>query len=368
MKVLHISSPKTWRGGEQQLIYLVEELKELGIDQVVMCPFNSEVHRYCLKHHLNHVTYFKRFSANPMVAYRVNHVCSREKIDLIHVHDSHAHNFAILSAVLTKNKLPIVVSRRVDFPVQDTSMSHFKYNHAQINRLICVSKAIKEVMEPSINDKSKLAVVHSGVDARRFKGVVSDGRLREEFNIPADYVLIGNVSALAPHKDYPTFIATAKSLIQGGLKAKFLAVGEGPSRKEVIQAIKDSEMEEHIILCGFREDIPVVLRELDLFLMTSTTEGLGTSLIDALASELPIVATNAGGVGEIIQNQVNGMLCKVGSVDQLAGAVRILLSDQEMQQRFKASGLETLANFAKSLTAQKTLDIYKEDISSESAE
>lgn len=368
MKVLHISSPKTWRGGEQQLIYLVEELKLLGVEQVVMCPFNSAVHKYCLKHHLNHVTYFKRFSANPMVAYRVNHVCSRERIDLIHVHDSHAHNFAILSAVLTKNDLPIIVSRRVDFPIQDTSMSHFKYNHSQIKRIVCVSKAILEVMQPSITDQDKLVVVHSGIDPEKFKGVTGQGRLRKEYDIPDDYALIGNVAALAPHKDYPTFIRTAKSLIDSGFKAKFLAIGEGPSRKEVENLITELGLDEHIILTGFRDDIPVVLRELDLFLMTSTTEGLGTSLIDALASEVPIVATNAGGVSEIVEHKENGILCDVGAEDQLVDAIKILLSDKEMQQRFREQGLKTVMNFTKTLTAKKTLDIYNEVMSESSSE
>ena len=364
MRVLHISSPKTWRGGEQQLIYLAEELKKLGVEQVIMCPFNSQVHKYCLKNHLSHVTYFKGFSANPMVAFRVSHVCSRERIDLIHVHDSHAHNFAVLSAVLTKNERPIVVSRRVDFAIQGSSMALFKYNHPNIRKVVCVSGAIRDVMLGFIEDKSKLEVVHSGIDLSRFEGVVSNGKLRSEYQIPADYAIIGNVSALAPHKDYQTFVDTAKILVAKGLKAKFIAIGEGPSRKEIEEYIDRQGMQGHISLTGFRRDVPALLKELDLFLITSKTEGLGTSILDALASEVPVVATKAGGIVEVIEHEVCGLLCEVQEPNQLAESVNRMLSDAALRSTCIAGGMKKVKKFSKSETAKKSFAIYEEVLSS----
>ncbi len=364
MKVLHITSPKTWRGGEQQLTYLVEELKSQGLDQVVMCPFNSAVHRYCLKKHFNHVTYFKGFSANPMVAFRVYHLCKRERIDLIHVHDSHAHNFAILAAVLTNNDVPIVVSRRVDFPVTDSTLSSYKYNHAHIARIICVSQAILEVMRPSIEDESKLCVVHSGIDLDRFKNVRKQDLLREEFNLDADTKIIGNVAALAPHKDYPTFIRTAKALINDGVKAHFFGIGEGPSRKEVERCIEEEGMEEHITLTGFRDNVVDLLSSLDLFLITSKTEGLGTSILDALASGTPVVATEAGGIVEIIRSGENGLLAPTEDPQAVAAQVKRLLDDEALRAKCVAEGTKTVEAFSKEQMAKRTREIYAEVLSS----
>lgn len=364
MRVLHISSPKTWRGGEQQLMYLVDELSKMGVWQVVMCPFNSEVHKYCLKHHINHVTYYKRFSANPMVAFRVSHVCKREQIEMIHVHDSHAHNFAVLSSVLTNNELPIVVSRRVDFPVQGTAVSAFKYNHPRIKRIICVSHAIRDIMDEFIEEKSKLCVVHSGVNLEKFNRETGR-KLRDEFEISDDHLLIGNVAALAPHKDYPTFVRTAKRLIDAGLKVKFLAIGEGPSRKEAENAITEHQMEDHVILTGFRNDIIEVLPELDMFLITSKTEGLGTSILDALVAGVPVVATNAGGIGEIITHEKNGLLCPVGDDEALAAAVQRMSADKALQERFIQEGKAVAETFSKTETARKTKAIYEEVLSSD---
>jgi L-malate glycosyltransferase len=358
MRVLHISSPKTWRGGEQQLIYLVEELKALGVWQMVMCPFNSSVHKYCLKNHLNHVTYFKGFSANPMVAFRVSHICQKDKIDLLHVHDSHAHNFAVLSAVLTNNTLPIIVSRRVDFPITGGPLSSFKYNHPRIIKIICVSNAIKDIMLADVQDKSKLEVVHSGIDLSKFS-IKKTNVLREEYGLDSEILLIGNVAALAPHKDYPTFVRTAKRVIESGINAKFFAIGEGPSRKLVELAIAENGMENHIILTGFRDDIPTILPELDIFLITSSTEGLGTSVIDAQAAGVPVVATAAGGIIEIIQNEKNGLVAPVENDELLAEAVIKLAKDPALRLEYSDAGKEKSKEFSKSITAKKTLAIYE---------
>lgn len=358
MRILHITSPKTWRGGEQQLLYLAEELKALGFYQVVMCPFNSEVHQYCLKKHVNHVTYYKGFSANPMVAFRVSQTCKRENIDMIHVHDSHAHNFAVLSAVLTGLDLPIIVSRRVDFPVSDSGMSSYKYNHPQIAKIICVSNAIKEVMMPSIADHRKLTVVHSGIDLDKFKKKKLHDVLRKEFDVPDDYLLIGNVAALAPHKDYATFLRTAKRLVDAGIKAKFFAIGEGNCRREVMEQIAELGLKNEVHLTGFRGDIVEVLPELDIFLITSETEGLGTSILDALAAGVPVVATKAGGIIEIIEDQKTGLLADVKDDEALAKAVTQLAENQELRAKYISAGKEKVKQFAKSETAKKTIEVY----------
>jgi L-malate glycosyltransferase len=356
---MHISSPKTWRGGEQQLIYLMEELIALGVWQIVLCPFNSMVHKYCLKNHLNHVTYFKGFSANPMVAFRVSHICKREAIDLIHVHDSHSHNFAVLSSVLSKNEVPIIVSRRVDFPIHSGALSMFKYNHPRIARILCVSAAIMEVMKPFIDDKTKLEVVHSGIDLEKFNDVKEEVNLRSEFGIGDMTTLIGNVSALAPHKDYQTFIAVAKRVIESGKDVKFLAIGDGPLRKEVKQWIEEADMSEHIIMTGFRKDIPSVLPQLDVFLITSETEGLGTSILDAQAAGVPVVATKAGGIVEIIRHNENGMLAGVKDVESLAENVLHYLANPEIGAQHAENGKKNVERFSKQMTAKRTKEVYE---------
>ncbi len=359
MRVLHISSPKTWRGGEQQLMYLVEELNKVGVWQIVMCPFSSLVHKYCLKNRINHVTFFKSFSANPMVAFRVSHICKRENLDLIHVHDSHAHNFAILNAILSNNQLPIIVSRRVDFPIQGGPLSMFKYNHARISKILCVSSAIKDVMTPFIEDSTKLEVVYSGVDLKKFDRDEAPPSLRQELGITEDVLLIGNVAALAPHKDYPTFVRTAKRVIESGVKVQFLAIGDGPSRRLVEEYIAELEMENHIKLLGFREDIIDVLPQLDIFLITSETEGLGTSILDAQVVGVPIVATMAGGIVEVVQHEVNGLTADVADDGKLAEQVLRFVNALPLRVKMALAAKESVKKFSKTETAKRTKEVYE---------
>jgi len=359
MRVLHISSPKTWRGGEQQLMYLVEELNKLGVWQIVMCPFNSLVHKYCLKNHINHVTFFKGFSANPMVAFRVSHICKRENLDLIHVHDSHAHNFAILSAVLSNNHRPIIVSRRVDFPIQGGALSMFKYNHARISKILCVSSAIKDVMTPSIEDSTKLEVVYSGVDLNKFDRDEAPPSLHQELGIAEDVLLIGNVAALAPHKDYPTFVRAAKRVLESGAKVQFLAIGDGPSRRVVEECIAELGMENHIKLLGFREDIIDILPQLDVFLITSQTEGLGTSILDAQVAGVSIVATMAGGIVEVVQHEKNGLAADVADDEKLAEQVLRYVNDPALRSKMALAAKASVKKFSKTETAIKTKVVYE---------
>lgn len=360
MNVLHISSPKSWRGGEQQLAYLVDELRNEKVRNLVFCPFNSEVHKHCLKNNLNHITYYKGFSANPVVALRVATICARENIDIIHAHDSHAHTFAVLSASLFGNKTPMVVSRRVDFPVGNSALSAAKYNHLNVKRIICVSKAIKAMTAEGIKNPERLSVVYSGIDLRKFESVTGADFLKKEFNVPDGHLIIGNVAALAPHKDYRTFVATAKILLEQGLKARFFAIGEGPSRHEIEAFVKSEGMEGHVVLTGFLDNIPQVLKELDLFLISSETEGLGTSVLDALASGVPVVATKAGGIPEIIRHGENGLLADVKDPQGLAGQVCQLIQDKGLKERIIEHGKRTARKFSKENMARQTLAVYRD--------
>jgi glycosyltransferase involved in cell wall biosynthesis len=154
-------------------------------------------------------------------------------------------------------------------------------------------------------------------------------------------------------------------LIDRGHKLHFVGIGEGPARKEVETCIAEEGMEGHVHLTGFREDIPQLLKELDVFLITSKTEGLGTSILDALASEIPVVATRAGGIVEIVEDGVSGLLCDVGKEEQLADAVVRMLQDQSLADRCIKGGQEKLKQFSRNMTAQKTKAIYEEVLASD---
>jgi len=311
MKILHFSSAKSWRGGEQQIAYLLQELRLLGIEQQVLCVASSPLATFCTSENFPFETYKKRASIDPIPSLKLRHLVQNHKIDLVHMHDAHAHTFACISASLFGVRTPFVLSRRVDFPIKNNALSKWKYNHKNIKAILCVSNFIKQVITPDIQQTTKIQVVHSGIDLTRFNHK-QQSILRESFSIPKDSPLIANVAAIAPHKDYFTFVDTAQMILSKRPEARFLIIGGDGGQEQMIRDyIQQKGLEQQIQLSGFRKDVPVILPEVDVFLFTSQEEGLGTSLLDALACKVPVVATCAGGVPEIIEDGKTGLLAEV---------------------------------------------------------
>lgn len=359
MKILHFSSAKTWRGGEQQIAYLYEELTKKRLQQWIFCVQDSAMASYCLQKKMPHFTYQKRFSINPLVAIQLKAIVEKNGIDLVHLHDAHSHTFGFISTFLG-NKTPFILSRRVDFPVRDSWLSHRKYNHPSIKKILSVSNKVQQILAPAIIDQQKLQVVHSGVDVDRFQH--SDkGILRKEYGIPKAIKVIGNIAAIAPHKDYFTFVDTAEILLKTNQQLKFLIIGGDGGEEALIKAyIAEKKLTDYFILTGFRKDIAQILPEIEVFLFTSKEEGLGTSVIDALACGVPVVATDAGGIPEIIQDGMNGFLASVGNAAKLAEQINYVLLNTGEQDSIIKKGKETAQQFSKKRMAEKTYLVYQE--------
>lgn len=357
-RVLHVSTPRSWRGGEQQLAYLLEELKQQQWGPVIMCRAHSPMRGFCHKHNIESFSFSRRGLNNMLLGWEIYRLCLKRKFDIIHAHDPHAHAAAIFASDLG-NAVPIVVSRRVDFPVRNSWFSRRKYNHPSIKAIVCVSQAIKGIMAPAINNRDVLSVIHSGIDPSRFNVDVPHGRLRKEYAIPPGNILIGNVAALAPHKDYPTFLNAARLLLEKNPSLSFLAIGEGPERARVEQLIVEMGLEKHVHITGFRNDIPEVLPQLDLMMFTSSTEGLGTTVLDAFACGVPVVTTAAGGIPEMVEHRISGMLAPVKDAGKIAENVLELLADPLLRQRIIEGGFEKLKHFNRSNTASKTMKLYQ---------
>jgi len=364
LRILHLSTALSWRGGEQQIAYLSEELINNDVEQIIYCPRGSKLHNYALGRGISIVTFPKTNVFDPLNLIRLKRACQKYRINILHIHDSNGHTMACMAATLLAIKPKLVLNRRVDFSPRINLFSRWKYNHPGIDSIICVSNKIKEVLSPIVKDHKKLKIVYSGIDLGRFGNSINKTKLRDEFKISSDTIVIGNVASLAPHKDHYTFINTAEILIRRGLKAKFLVVGaDGGIEQQLLDCIRDKNLQEDIILAGFRDQILAILADFDLFLFTSKEEGLGTSLIDAMASGIPIVSTNAGGIPEIIEHKYNGLLAEVGDAMALADSCIEMINNEKLRDRCIKNAKKTASLFSKTLTAEKTIQIYRSAIS-----
>ncbi|MEO1261867.1 MAG: glycosyltransferase family 4 protein [Bacteroidota bacterium] len=358
LNILHISSALSWRGGERQISFLVQELKKKGINQKVLCAKGSQMELWCKNNNIEHFSYRKIFSLNPLVAYKIFKLSKKNKFSFFHTHDSHSHTFAVLAVSLFKIKIPIIVHRRVDFPIKNNFLSQWKYNHPSIKAIICTSHFIKKLIAPSIRSRATIYGIHSGINLQKGNEDVATD-LRSEFGILPSTKIVVNLAAIAPHKDYFTFVDTAEILINKGVDVHFLLIGgDGGEASMIDRYIRKKKLENKMNLTGHRKDVTNILKQSDLMLFTSKTEGLGGATLDALLAGTPVVSTEVGGVMEIIENGVTGLTAPVGDAKKLADQVIQLLADNELQNKLIKNGKEKTKYFSREENAEKILKVY----------
>ena len=140
-------------------------------------------------------------------------------------------------------------------------------------------------------------------------------------------------------------------------------MGDGPMQAEIHSFAATKKLKKQFTFVGFRTDIPEVLAELDLFLITSKTEGLGTSILDAFACNVPVVGTAGGGISELVENEKTGLLCEVKNVEQITEAIEQMMGDSDFRENCAVQAKHKVALFSKQETAQKTLKYYLEVLS-----
>jgi len=359
MKVLQLCAEKTWRGGEQQLAYLVEGLSRHGVETLIACEPDSPFESYCRKNGFDFIPISFRKLSGLQAAVRLKRICAHHDIHLMHAHSSRAHSAAIFSASLG-NRTPVVLSRKVIFPVKNNPISRWKYRHPAIARIIGVSEAVCAEVRPFSSSSDIVHVIHDGIDLTRFDLAGDRGDFRQAHALPPKIKAIGTVAALTEDKDLFTLLRTADRLRKDHPKAHFYLAGEGPLRENLEKEIKIRGLSDTVTLLGFITDIPAFLRDLDIFLMTSKSEGLGSSIIDAFASHLPVVATDAGGIGELVKHNTTGLLATIGDETTLANHLASLLTTPDLRRELTENALHSLhQNFTKTIMVEKTAAIYQ---------
>ncbi len=269
--------------------------------------------------------------------WRLARVIAMHRPDVVHAHDPHA--VAMASLALSFGVGPatpaLVVSRRVDFHLQRHSFSRWKYRQAA--RFIAASRAIAEVLTLDGIPRSRIVVVHDGIDVDKVVNGPA-GDLRREFWFPKGAPVLVNVGALVPHKGQKFLIDAVAAVRRSVPDAQLVIFGEGELRSALEAQIRERDLQKNVVLAGFREDVLALTKSADLFVMSSITEGLGSTVLDAMAMGLAVVGTRAGGIPEAVEDGVTGVLVPPGQSDALADALVRLLADPERRRRMGAAG------------------------------
>lgn len=358
MKILHIDTERTWRGGEQQVANLIHGLFARGHEMLLSAPPGSEILQripdsVCGKYPVPFHGEFDLLSA-----LRLSRIIQVEKPDILHAHTANAHTFGWLAKRNSFVKTPLVVHRRVDFPVKSHLLNRIKYKQADC--YITVSLAIAGILEEYGIPAKKIRTVHSSFDVNRFQNADGD-KIRHEFGLSSSDVLIGTIAICEDRKSQDILLEAASIICKSRMQAHFFIVGDGPSLEKLKRMAVETGLTSNVHFPGFRNDTGDFLKAFDVFVLIPKMEGLGSAILEAESMSLPIVATPVGGIPEIVRDRENAFFVPVGDVQVLAEALIRLIDSPELRMEMGKKSYQLLVDsFTSDKMVDKTLKVYEE--------
>jgi glycosyltransferase involved in cell wall biosynthesis len=355
---VHVDSARTWRGGQNQVLVTVLGLRSLGHRTALVAHPTGELRRRA-EEGLDLIPLAPRMEMDLTAAWRLSRVLRQLRPDIVHAHDPHGVAMAALALSMHTGsaRTGLVASRRVDFHLGRNALSRWKYR--QVDLFICASEAIRQMLLRDGIPRPKAVTVHEGIDLEHV-AAAPRADLHNELWLPHDAPIVGNVAALVPHKGQRHLIDAVPDVLRQEPDARFVIAGEGELRPSLEQQIRHLHLEKHVTLTGFRPDVLSLHKAFDVFVMSSVTEGLGTSLLDAMACGKPVVATAVGGIPEVVVDGETGFLVPPRDHAAMAAAIARLLGDRALRERMGAAGLARVRErFSVDRMVKDTLRVYE---------
>ncbi len=355
--ILHLNTARTWRGGEKQTLYLSRYLQEWGYSSSVICQTDSALHHRLRDMSLELYPVRMRSELDVFSAMAIAKIVKRLKAGILHMHTAHAQTLGMMSNLFYR--VPAnVVSRRVDFRVGRNFLSRLKYRFP--DRYIAVSDAVSAILVEDGIPEERIVTVHSGVVPGSREEIETD-YLFDEFEHSGDLrgrIRLVTVAALTAQKDHATLIRAMDFLVKADRRFILFVVGEGALKESLLEIRDTLGLGDHVVFTGFRDDAINFIKFADLFVLSSRWEGLGTSIIDAMAMGRPIVATNTGGIPELIVSGESGILVERENPEQLADAIKRLAADAALRKRISEGARRRAGAFSIENTVRKTIAVY----------
>ena len=241
-----------------------------------------------------------------------------------------------------------------------------------VDRYVIVCDFFRSWLNETCRVKNeRIVYIPNGVDTEKFRpldyGSATEvgsselrKRLRCQLGLPPDTLLVGTVGRLDPVKDFPTLMKGFNQIREDFPFAKLVIVGDGPVRSNLTRLSKELGLDFSLMWLGERNDIPDLLRCFDIFVQTSIFEGMSNTILEAMASSLPIIATDTGGNPEVVSNGENGILVPVGGITELSGALQRYLSDPALRYKHGSNSRRRAIDcFDLSLMAARYAEMYE---------
>jgi glycosyltransferase involved in cell wall biosynthesis len=355
MRIVHADSGRTWRGGQNQVLLTARGMASRGHEVWVACqraaPLEARARAAGLA--VRPMAFHGDFSPGALMG--LVRLVRETRPHVVHLHDPHAVSAGMAASSLAPG-FRRIASRRVDFALRG-ALSRWKYGACR--RVIAVSGAIARQLEADGVPRERIRVVYEGVPDR---AAGEDGRaLLEALGVPREAPVVGNVAALTGHKDHGTLLEAAARVKSRRPDVRFLIVGDGELRAALEEKSRALGLRDHVLFTGFRDDLDRLMPAFTVFCLSSHMEGLGTSLLDAMAFSRPIVATAAGGIPEAVEEGVTGRVVPSRDPAALADALVDVLGDAARRQAMGAAGRRRFEErFTAERMVEETLAVYAE--------
>jgi glycosyltransferase involved in cell wall biosynthesis len=208
--------------------------------------------------------------------------------------------------------------------------------------VICVSPDLHDRCLASRVPKSRCVLIENGVDTKEYCRRSEVRQAKQKLGVNPERFLVGAVGRLSAEKGFDLLIRAVDQLLRRGLDLELAIVGEGEEKSRLQDLIAELGRSDRIRLLGYRSDITAVYEAMDVYALSSLREGLPNVLLEAMALEVPVVATRIAGVPRLIQAEENGLLVEPGSIEELTEALARLLGDEGLRHRLCAAGRRTV--------------------------
>ncbi len=352
MKIIFATEATGWTGGANQIWLTSQELRRRGHEIVVACSPEGDLSRRLAAAGVPVEPVPIRQDYDLPAARAIARIADERGASLIHAHHPKAHAVCLLSRWLW-TRVPLVVTRRVINPIRKNPFSRFKYNSGKIARYIAVCQAAADELAAVGVAPERISVIPSGIDTRRWDASRKD-RASLGSTPPLRVIMVGHYS---PIKGHSILLQAAARVIQEFPSVLFQLVG-----RETAKLRPEAErlgVAGHVEILGERTDVPELLSKTHLFVMPSLMEGIGTALIEAQAAGVPVVASEVGGLPDVVEKGVTGLLTPPGDAQALASALLRLLKSPEEREAMAARAVENARkNFSVEAVTDRLEDLY----------
>ncbi|NLO22414.1 MAG: glycosyltransferase family 4 protein [Syntrophomonadaceae bacterium] len=289
----------------------------------------------------------------------------KNQIDLVHTHGVRANLVARTAA------------KRMGLPVVTTFHSVLRYDYDSVfkaliakyltiatnkhtDKFIAISGAIKEEIRALGVADELITVIHNGLDTGKYAQQPLDPEvIRSELGLDPNRPTVSMIARLHPVKGHRYFLQAAREILDRGKEAQFLIIGEGIYRGQIERWIQELSLDQAVIMPGYYSPIENIYQVSDLLCVPSLMEGLGLVVLEAMYFKVPVVASNIGGIREIIRHRENGWLVEPRDSRGLAEAMFTLLDDQNLALQFTEAGQQTLPCFSPQRMARQVEETYR---------